>query len=197
MIPKFLGEHAMIKYLTFLVLFAASTGLALAQTKTEPAKAPAPLTLTVRTDRQSYRLTEELKMEILLKNDSNEDIYIWGWDLCWNPARGLSMHITARDGKPVTGDFFLDCVPPPPREGYPYAFIRIEAGQFHGRADTFKVKDLINRPGEFDVEVTYNSFLSDEFIREFLAKDPIAKLPVWTMEKPVITATKVHVIVTK
>ena len=32
------------------------------------------------------------------------------------------------------------------------------------------------------VDVTYNSFISRSFIKEFLAHDPISKFSVWTME---------------
>jgi hypothetical protein len=100
----------------------------------------------------------------------------------------------------VNGDFLLDCVPPPPKPGNVYQFIKIGSGELHGRTDTFKVKDLINKPGEFDIEVTFNSFISSSFIsssfiQKFLVNDPIAKLPVWTMEQPTITASRVHVVI--
>jgi hypothetical protein len=62
-------------------------------------------------------------------------VYIWEWDLCWNFARGLSMYLTTADGTPVRGDFLFDCVPPPPKEGNVYAFIKLEPGRFYGIAD--------------------------------------------------------------
>ena len=65
------------------------------------------LELAVRTDRQTYRMSEKIRMEAQLLNTGKEDVYIWDWDLCWNLARGLSMYVTKPDGKAVHGDFFL------------------------------------------------------------------------------------------
>ena len=101
-------------------------------------------------------MSGEITMETQLLNTSTEDVYVWDLDFCWNPARGFSMYITMKDGSGVNGDFLLDCVPPPPKPGNVYQFIKIGPGELHGRTDTFKVKDLINKPGEFDIEVTFN-----------------------------------------
>lgn len=186
----------MAKRFALLFLILALSAVGSGQSKKETSKTPAPLQLTARTDRQTYLLREELQLEVLLLNAGDEDIYIWDSDLCWNPARGLSMYITAPDGSAVRGDFLLDCLPPPPREGVPYSFIKISPGEVHGRVDTFKITDLVDKPGEFDIRVTYNSFLSAKWIQDYFGRDPIAKLPLWTMEKPTVTAARVHVVIT-
>lgn len=134
-------------------------------------------------------------MKVELSNVSKKDIYIWASDLCWNPAKGLSMHMTSADGSQARGDVLLDCVPPPPRSGGLNTLIRIQPGQSYSRTDTFKVRDLINMPGEFDIRITFRSFLSREFIEEFLSKEPIATVPVWTMEEPPLAAPKIHVVI--
>jgi len=157
--------------------------------------APSVLQLTVRTNHQTYRMSDKIRMETQLLNTGNEDVYIWEWDLCWNLARGLSMYLTKPDGTPVQGDFLFDCVPPPPKEGKVYAFIKLEPGRFYGIADEIKVTDVVNKPGEYDISVTYNSFISRSFIKEFLKHDPISALPVWTMEQPMVKAPKVRIIV--
>jgi len=151
--------------------------------------------LTVSTDRQTYRMSETIKMKTRLLNTGNEDVYIWGWDLCWNPARGLSMYVKTPDGSAVHGDFLFDCVPPPPKEGNVYQFVKLAPGRFYGLADDIKVSDIVSKPGEYDIDVTYNSFISRSFIKEFLAHDPISKFPVWTMEEPTITAPRIHITV--
>ncbi len=155
-----------------------------------------PLRLIVRTDRQVYRFHDEIEIEVRLLNTGNEDIYLWNWDLCWNSTRGLSMSITRPDGSAVSGALLLDCVPPTPRAGDSYGFVRIEPGQFSGRVDAFKIADLVDKPGEFDIDIRYRSFLSEEFIRKSLARDPIAMLPVWTMERPAVSASTIHIAVT-
>jgi len=93
-------------------------------------------------------------METQLLNTGNEDVCIWEWDLCWNFARGLSMYFTTADGTPVQGNFLFDCVPPPPKEGNVYAFIKLEPGRFYGIADEIKVTDVVSKPGEYDISVT-------------------------------------------
>jgi hypothetical protein len=180
----------------FFVLFLAGVMPVAGQAKGAEKQPHSSLKLTVRTDRQEYRISDEVRMEVQLLNTSSEDIYIWEWDLCWNLVRGLSMHITTPDGSPVTGDFLLDCVPPPPREGDPYAFVKVGPQQFYGRVNTFKVRDVVNMPGKVNVLVTYNSFLSASFVTQYLSHDPISKLPVWTMEKPTITAPPICMVIT-
>ena len=181
--------------LVSLVIAAMTSAVVVAQVnKVEKPSAP-PLELAVKTDRQAYRMSDKIRMETQLLNTGNEDVYIWDWDFCWNPARGLSMYLTTSDGSPAHGDFFFDCVPPPPKEGNVYAFIKLEPGRFYGVADEIKVTDVVSKPGEYDINVNYNSFVSRSFIKEFFKHDPISKLPLWTMEQPTITAPRVHIVV--
>src|SRR5258707_12231126 len=141
-----------------------------------------PLELTIRADRNVYRMSDTLRLETQLQNVSEEDIYIWEWDMCWNPARGLSMSIVGVDGKYVQSRFLLDCVPPPPRQGDPYQFFKLAPGSFYGHSEGFKLKDFLNKPGEYDVSATFNSFLSSQWVAQFLEGEPISKLSLWTME---------------
>lgn len=174
-----------------LAAMAASAG----QSNKGPTSDPPVLRLVVRADRQTYRMSDKIKMEIQLLNVGNEDVYIWDWDLCWNPARGMSMYVTTPDGVAVHGNLLFDCVPPPPSEGHVYAFIKLEPGRFYGIADEINVTDVVSKPGRYNIVVTYNSFLSRSFIKKFLSNDPIANLPVWTMEQPAIKAFRLHIVV--
>lgn len=179
----------------FVLVCLATASMAVAQSNKASKPAAPPLELTVKTDRQSYRMSDKIRMEARLLNAGNEDVYIWQWDLCWNPARGLSMYVTTLEGLDVHGDFLFDCVPPPPSEGRVYDFIKLEPGRFYGVADEIKVTDVVSKPGEYDIKVTYNSFISGSFIKKFLGHDPISKLPLWTMEQPTITAPRLRIVV--
>jgi len=185
----------MQKLILVYLMIAAMTSAVVAQVNKAERPAAPSLELAVRTDQQTYRMSDKIRLETRLLNTGNEDVYIWEWDLCWNPARGLSMYFTTSDGSPAHGDFFFDCVPPPPKEGNVYAFIKLEPGRFYGVADEIKVTDVVSKPGEYDIGVTYNSFVSRSFIKESFKHDPIAKLPLWTMEQPTITAPRVHIVV--
>jgi hypothetical protein len=57
------------------------------------------------------------------------------------------------------------------------------------------VTEVVSKPGEYDISVTYNGSLSRSFIKEFLKHDPISTLPVWTMEQPTVNAFKVRIVV--
>jgi len=127
-----------------------------------------------------------------LVNTGKEDVYFWNWDLCWNPASGLTLRLVATDGKLATGKMLLDCMPPPPVKDDPYQFVKLAPMTTHGRVDDFKISDLVETPGEYDVEVTFRSFLSRKWVREFLSDQEIAKLPLWTMSEPVLKSKRIH-----
>lgn len=130
------------------------------------------LQLTIKTERNVVRVSDTLEMETRLTNWGNRDRYIWEEDMCWNPARGLSMRVMIPDGKEVQSPILLDCLPPPPRQGDSYQFLRIAPHAFYGQVYRFKVAELVNKPGEYTIHATFSSFLSASFIAETLSHDP-------------------------
>jgi hypothetical protein len=187
--------NPLMRNFVLLYLTIAAMTSAIGQSNKVPTPDPAALQLAVRTDRQTYRMSDKIKMETQLLNVGRDDVYIWDWDLCWNPARGLSMYVTTPNGAPINGDLLFDCLPPPPAEGHVGAFIKLEPGRFYGIADEIKVTDVVSKPGQYNIDVTYNSFISHRLINEFLSHDPIAKLPLWTMEQPTIKARRLRIVV--
>jgi hypothetical protein len=177
--------------LIYVTLILATVILTPAQSPKQPNQLSKQLRLMVKTDHLTYRMSDTLQIETQVMNAGNQDAYIWTGDLCWNPARGLSMQLVAANGFLAKGDLFLDCVPPPPKAGDVYQFIKLEPGAFHGRSDTLKVSELVDKPGSYDLSVTFSSFLSRKFIEEFYARDPISKLPVWTKQEPILKAQPV------
>jgi|GEM_PF-1822758 len=161
--------------------------------------APSPsspqLELALKTDRDTYRLSDTLHLETRLTNVGESNVYIWEWDLCWNPARGLTLRIVDAQGKDVQGRILLDCVPPPPRRGDVYQFIKLAQGNFYGRAEAFAVSDLVNGPGEYDISAFFSGSLSRKWIAQYLGKDPIGNLPLWTMDKPQLASNRLHITV--
>src|ERR1035438_4922018 len=120
--------------------------------QTTPQPGPSKLQVVVRADRETYRISDTVRLETDLVNTGEQDVYVWNWDLCWNPARGLSLHFVTPDGTFAKGKVLLDCVKPPPLKGDPYQFVKLEPMRFHGRVDDFKIADLVEAPGEYDVE---------------------------------------------
>jgi hypothetical protein len=176
-----------------VAILLASAATQSSKRSAEVTAAHSTLQLTLKTNQNVFRMSDTLRMETRLTNVGNEAVYIWESDLCWNPARGLSMRITGSDGTDVQSSFLLDCVPPPPRQGDVYQFIKLAPKAFYGHNEQFKVSDLVNGPGDYDVAVTFNSFLRADFIAKYYASDPISKLPLWTMDSPTITSNRIHI----
>jgi len=109
--------------------------------------------LTLKAEHDIYRMSDTLQMEIRLSNSGSKDVYIWEKDMCWNPARGLSMRITTSAGKYVQSPALLDCLRPPPAAGDAYQFVKISPRTFYGHVHRFKVSDLVDKPGEYTLRV--------------------------------------------
>jgi hypothetical protein len=100
---------------TLIILLASGA----AQVNKQSAEVTPPssiLELTLKAD-HAFRMSDRLRIETRLANIGHEAVYIWEWDMCWNPVRGLSMRITDPHGSAVQSPFLLDCIPPPPRPG--------------------------------------------------------------------------------
>ena len=187
----------MSKRITCLLVLMVAAALSVsAQNSKTLEQQPLQLQMTARADRLMYRMSDRLQLEIQLLNSGTKTVYIWSADLCFNPALGLSIYLARPDGSQARGAFFLDCVPPPPKDGSATEFLKLEPGASHRSSDTFTVSDLIDRPGEYEMTVTFSSFLSRKFIREEYPQAPIAKLPIWTMDEPMLKAPTVHLKIT-
>ena len=181
------------------VLLLASTGLLgstfSGNSKVKPA-ASVPLQLTIRADHTSYRMSQTLVLETRFTNTGNSAIFLYDSELCWNFARGLVFRVVDNKGEDVRASFLLDCVPPPPRAGDPYQFIKIDPGRFYGFFTDFPIRQFVNGPGDYSIEVSFSSHLSQEWLSEFFSTEPIRSLPLWTMEKPTLKANRIHFTVT-
>jgi hypothetical protein len=138
-------------------------------------------------------MSDTITVETQLTNVSNEAVFVDEWNLCWNFARGLVLNVSDANGAEVHTDFLPDCVPPPPRPGDVYRFVKIDSGRFYGLLDKFPIKEIVNKPGEYDLDVSFEGSISAEWVSQFLASDPISKLPLWTREKPVLHAARIHI----
>jgi len=182
---------ARIASLAVTILMAVlPTGQSPMASKAERVK-PA-LRLSVRVDRSFYRMSDSLISETQLTNVSSGAVFLNEWDLCWNFARGLVLHVIDAKGYEVRTDFLPDCVPPPPRAGDFYRFVKIDGGRFYGIVTEFPISTLVKKPGEYDLDVRFDSSISANWVSEYLPDDPISKLPLWTMERPTLEAPRIH-----
>ena len=177
-------------------VFIMGTVLA-APSQTRQRRPSTQLRLQVSTDRQSYKLSDSLQLDTQIVNAGNSDVYIYSWDVCWNAFRGLSLHLIAPDGSAARGKVLPDCVPPPPNPRDVYEFVRLEPGRVYGLLDSFKVTDLVSKPGEYRLQATFSGSLSPDWIHEWMATAPIATLPLWTVDQPPVKSEAIQLTVTR
>ena len=73
-----------------------------------------PLEVTLKTDRDSYKLGDEITVQVLLTNRSKSPLYIYA-SLDWGESASLSLWLKdAVSGKDVPEEFIADALPPPP-----------------------------------------------------------------------------------
>ncbi len=101
----------------------------------------------------------------------------------------LNVHVLDSSGHDIYTDFLPDCVPPPPKLEGMSEFIRIDPGNFYSLSDDFKLRQLVNKPGEYTLIVQCGSWPTPAL----LVEAGFPKLPYWTEDKPLVA--KVHITV--
>lgn len=173
-------------WLRWLVVLPLAAGPSLLPVYSQQVSSP--LSLGVRVDRKTYSLKDTMRVEVQLTNIANEDIYVYEWYLCWGQGPALNLQVFDASGKFVGPGLEFDCLPPPPRLGDLTQFVRIEPSKFYGISDSFKVLELVKKPGEYDLVVQCGAFLP----ADYWTKEGFPKLAYWTSEHPRLKA-KVHI----
>ena len=148
------------------------------------------LQLTVRTDRQAYSIKGTMLMEVQLTNVGEDTLYVYRWDLCWGQGLALNMRVKDSEGRDVHTTILWDCIPPPPKPDEPSQFIRLEPSNFYGLRDEIKLREIVNKPGKYQLIIQIGSSLSPEFLKD--AGFP--NLPYWTTpDKPLTRRIRITV----
>jgi hypothetical protein len=153
------------------------------------------LELGVTAPRQTYRIKDKVRLEVRLRSTGNRDLYLFD-DICWNPGNLLNVHVFNPVGKEVSGksDFLRDCLPPPPPKTDDISRFRLlKPGAAYEVTEDFSIRELVPKPGDFDVLVAYHSGISAKWIREY-GGEKIASLPVWTSELPTVASNRIHIV---
>ena len=151
------------------------------------------MVLTIRVNQQSYRMSDKVPLEVQLTNTGTSTLYLFD-DVCWNPGNFLTIHVFTTEGKEVSGklDYLRDCLPPSPRRNDISRFIRLEPRTFYGVLEDFTVRELVPRPGDYDIVVYYEAALSADWIAKY-GGTKMAELPVWTRNRPVLASNHLRV----
>jgi hypothetical protein len=109
-----------LAYLMCALVFAGLSVVATwGQSPASSAKVPgmaqrSPLEVSLKTDRDSYKLGDEIIVQVLLTNRSKSPLYIYA-PLDWGESASLSLWLKEKaSGKDVPQEFIADALPPPP-----------------------------------------------------------------------------------
>jgi hypothetical protein len=146
------------------------------------------LSVSLRSVKPSYSIKQNISLEILLENVGTESLLLcrkWGWGVGRTNVR-----VIASNGKEVFTNFLADELPPPPRDAN---FIELGEGEFFGTRLNENAKHLVNTPGTYDFFVEYTSFVSEEWVHQYLNLPP---LPLWSRERGTIVSNKIRIEIT-
>jgi len=143
------------------------------------------LSVELRTNRRSYRLGDEITVEVLLTNRSRYPLYLYS-PLDWGESASLSLWIKdAVSGKEVDQEFVPDALTPPPSSKDD--FIRLPPDHIYGVVLTVSWADLsVHKKGNYELVVEYHSPVSSTMG---------FGLPIWGQEKGTVSSNRVTITV--
>jgi hypothetical protein len=146
-----------------------------------------PLKVTLKTDRDSYKLKDEVTVQVLLTNKSNSPLYIYA-PLEWGESASISIWLKdALSGKDVPENFIPDALTPPP--GSKEDFVKLLPDHVLGVVFTSTLKDFnLRKKGTYEITAEYHS--------------PIPAsmnfgLPIWSREKGAVPSNRVTITVSE
>jgi hypothetical protein len=183
-------EHA--SHLLCALVFAGLTvGTSLGQSSSSSAKVGgiahegSPLEVTLRTDRDSYKLGDGITVRVLLTNKSKSPLYIYA-PLEWGESASISIWLKdALTGKDVPEYFIPDALTPPPNSKDD--FVKLLPDHVFGVVFTSTMKDFnVRQKGTYEITAEYHS--------------PIPAsmnfgLPIWSREKGAVPSNRVTITV--
>ena len=161
-------------------------GSAISQSQATGVSVTSPLEVSLRTDRDTYKLGDEIKIEVLLTNKSRAPLYLYA-GLDWGDSASISLWLKdMATGREVPQEFIHDAVTPPPTSKE--AFVRLLSNHVYGIVLRSSLATLnIQKNGTYEVVGEYHS--------------PIPAsmnfgLPIWSREKGIVPSNRVTIKVT-
>jgi hypothetical protein len=176
------------KRINIVVFLLLLMGVSLAYSQTQ--KTNPKLEVSIRSQKITYSLKEDLQLEIQLTNTGTDSLFIDG-GLFFDDGR-LNLWIFDEKGKQVYPALPRDLLPPPPPNKR--NFLELHTDEFFGLRINDPMKNLVNSPGTYEIVVDYMSFIPEDWARKYL-RLPIAKL--WTLERGKVTSNRIRITVTE
>lgn len=146
-------------------------------------KEGSPLDVMLETDRQSYKLGQQISIRVLVTNTSKSPVYIYA-PLDWGESASLSLWLKdAVSGKDVPEEFVADALPPPP--GSKDAFVKLLPDHVYGVVLKSKLAELnVQKSGTYELVTEYHSPIPESM--NF-------GLPIWSREKGSVRSNRVTI----
>jgi len=112
------------------------------------------LELILLVPKRTYKSHEQLKFQVMLRNASETDLYIWG-TLGWGYSSSLMFQLRDSAGKDIKPGLIPDSPPQRPQEDKSY-YVKLQPDNFLGTS-YFAPLPLMNlsKPGRYSIFVEY------------------------------------------
>jgi|KBSSwiStaDraftv2_1062776.scaffolds.fasta_scaffold73526_2 hypothetical protein len=165
-----------------LVSFAVHGTKAQEQEKATSEQRLRGLGLSLVAHKRRYKRGDQLKLDVMLKNSREEDVYVFGM-LDWGYSASLVLHVRDASGKEIEPVVVFDAqtyASPDDKD----AFLRLRPNHLFGTTFFSPLKFLgLTRPGRFAIVAEYNSPFStaEVDLKPFLGKEsgPLKSNVVW------------------
>ena len=145
------------------------------------------LAVHLTTDRTSYRLTDNIQLDVARENAGTSGLFIyrrWEW--------GISkIRVFDSKGNELKDVAYPIDDPPPLRAA---DFILLEPGQLFATRVERRMNEFVKRPGEYEFVVEYIPYLSDDLARKYIERTDI---PFWSRQRGAVRSNRIKIGITR
>jgi hypothetical protein len=130
------------------------------------------LELDLLLPKRTYKSGEQLKLQVMLRNASDKDLYIYG-TLGWGYSSSLMFYVRDSAGKDIEPALIPDSPPQAPPSDKSY-YVKLEPDNFLGTSYFAPLKLMnLSKPGKYSIFVEYWCPFSSEdvSVRPFWGKE--------------------------
>jgi hypothetical protein len=140
------------------------------------------LKLSVVTSKVRYRMNDQFKLNVMLKNESDNEFYVFG-RLAWGYSGTLMFFVYDSAGKEIEPKLIPDEPPFAPRDDNS-DYVKLRPNHFLGTSYFAPVKLMNLLPGRYSISVKYQCPFS---------KSAVKVEPFWGKENGIISSNVVHI----
>lgn len=126
----------------------------------EPAAFASDVAVFLRLDKMTYKLTDEMTIDVGIRNDASEPLYVYAW-IYWGLDGGFMPIVRDASGKDALNyssgpDALYGLpMPPPSNNSDISSFVELRGGAFYGRQFETAARELIDEPGTYTLQFQY------------------------------------------